>query len=104
MTSPEHFLHFYDSQELRNDYNKSSKIQRLVALLIERFELLINQKNIYRNRNGVHVESYVFLKKRSYFGIKAFVFCETGAGYNWNIILYSDVDTIGINCDRRISI
>ena len=104
MTSPEHFLHFYDSQELRNDCNKSSKIQRLVALLIERFELLINQKNIYRNRNGVYVESYVFQKKRSYFGIKAFVFCETGAGYNWNIILYSDVDTIGINRDRRISI
>ena len=43
----EKFLHFRDNDELPHEYNKSAKIQPVLALLIELFKSLINlERNV----------------------------------------------------------
>ena len=96
----EKFLHFVDNQALGESYNKAAKIQPILEMLVDRFQLLLELERdisidesllLWKGRLGW--KQYI-PKKRARFGLKAFVLCEGSTGYVWNIILYTGADTL----------
>ena len=90
----EKFLHFDDNEELGDSYNKAAKIQPVLEKLVKRFKLL------YKLERNISIDESILLwkdcipKKRSRFGLKAFVLSEGSIGYVWNVILYIGRDTM----------
>ena len=96
----EKFWHFVDNDELGDSYNKSAKIQPILEKLLERLKLLCElERNISIDESlllwkGRFSWKQYIPKKRSCFRLKAFVLLKGSTGYVWNIILYTDGDTM----------
>ena len=95
----EKFLHFVDNEELADSYNKATKIQLILANLVESLKLPCQLESDISNNNSLlqwkgHLSWKKHIpKKRSRFRLKAFVLSEGSTGYVWNVILYADGDT-----------
>ena len=96
----EKVLHFDDNEELGDSYNKAAKIQPILEKTCETFQIL------YKLKRNISIDESLLLwkghlswkkyipKKRSRFGLKAFVLSEESIGYVWNVILYTGGDTM----------
>ena len=100
MVLVEKFLHFVDKEELGDSYDKSAKIQPILEKLVERSKLLCELEcNISIGEflllwKGRHSWKQYIPKKKRRFRLKAFVLSEGSTGYVWNIVLYTDGDTM----------
>lgn len=95
------FLHFEDN-ELHDQRTRSSKLTKIKTVLdniVEKCQsLYIPQRDICIDESLLMWKGRLSWKqyipsKRSRFGIKFFVLCESSSGYIWNFCVYTGKDT-----------
>ena len=82
-------------EKLSDSYNKSAKIQPILEKLVERFKLLCKlerdisiDESLLLRKGSLSLKQCI-PKKRSRFGLIAFVLSEGSPGYVWSVVLYT---------------